>query len=143
MMGGYVNQEAVLEDGTWLQCPICNGPNLHQGSVGVYHLGTPSEYLLEHQVIVDTTTQEVNDGYIPLGTGMNPSSRRQGMRIAFECEVECDVPDLIIYQHKGTTVIGWDDVSMLPKETVFDADNGPYASTVAKENGTIPKREIP
>ena len=118
-MGKIELEEVGIEGGVLLKCPVCRGNNLHQSSVGVYHLEPPSGYHMEHQVIVDVTTQDVNVGYIPSGTDMNPSYAREGMRIAFECEFDCDLPDLLIYQHKGITIIEWGDVSQLPKAKIW------------------------
>jgi hypothetical protein len=113
-------EEVGVKGGASLKCPVCKGDYLHQSSVGVYHLAPPSGYHMEHQVIVDVTTQDVNVGYVPSGIAMNPSDRgREGMRIAFECEFDCDLPDLLIYQHKGITIIEWGDVSQLPKARIW------------------------
>jgi len=38
----------------------------------------------------------------------NPSKRRDGIRIAFECEACGPVQPLVIYQHKGETFVEWE-----------------------------------
>ena len=49
---------------------------------------------------------------VPSSRSRNPSSRRSGMAIQFECEqcgggTEEDGIELTIAQHKGSTEIGW------------------------------------
>ena len=47
----------------------------------------------------------------------NPSPRRQGLVVEFECEIcGCD-NELAIYQHKGNTFIGW-----LERDAEVDGD---------------------
>lgn len=105
-----------IDDNGWLVCPVCGGNYLHQDSVAVYHLSSPPGLRMERQVLVDATTNTVDDALIPAGTGMNPSyTGREGMRVAFYCENGCDVPDLTISQGKGNTMIEWDHDSKLPK----------------------------
>ena len=106
----------AFSDNDWLVCPVCGNDYLHQGSVAIYHLSPPKGLNMERQVLVDTDANTVDDGLIPAGTLMNPSyTGREGMRISFYCEGECDVPDLVISQGKGNTTIEWGHDSKLPK----------------------------
>ena len=86
-----------------LICPVCNGENLHQQAVGVYH-----HTLNDNQGILVTP-----DGECVVHTNihaniLNPSGDREGMRVNFWCESDCKVPDLLLYQHEGTTYMSWD-----------------------------------
>lgn len=106
----------TMSDAVMLLCPVCSCPEMHQCSVAIYHLSAPEGLNMERQVLVNKVENTVDDGLIPTGTFMNPSyTGREGMRIAFYCEHGCDVPDLIIWQGKGNTLIGWDSDSKLPK----------------------------
>jgi hypothetical protein len=84
-----------------LRCPSCGYDYLHQGKIEIFN--RPHEDGPSVAVTVESCA-------IPrLGaTGRNPSSRRQGMLIYFECE-GCDGPfaPLGIWQHKGQTFIEW------------------------------------
>jgi hypothetical protein len=105
----FINNES-------LACPVCGDEYVRQASVAIYHLPAPAGLDIERQVLIDLTTDTVDDGLIPAGTLMNPShSGREGIRIAFYCETGCDVPDLLIAQDKGNTRIEWDHDSKLPK----------------------------
>jgi hypothetical protein len=111
-----MNVPISIDDYGWLVCPVCGGNYLHQDSVAVYHLSAPSDLQMERQVLIDCSTNTVDDALIPAGTHMNPSyTGREGTRMAFYCEEGCDVPDLVISQGKGNTTIAWDHGSSLPK----------------------------
>jgi hypothetical protein len=52
----------------------------------------------------------------------NPSERRDGLAIAFECETcACPIIELTFAQHKGSTLVGWRYVSELAPEVERDA----------------------
>ena len=86
-----------------LVCPFCGYVNLHQRIVEVFDRKEDREEGLH----VKTDGQKVSVDRSLVG---NPSSRRQGLTIAFECE-HCrhddKHPTLTIVQHKGTTYIEW------------------------------------
>ena len=86
-----------------LCCPVCGDVWLHQSTVDVY---------------VNLTTDRPSDTGIHVTVGIpvqvdtdiskSPSSRRNGLRIEFECETCGPVAPLAIYQHKGETFIKWE-----------------------------------
>lgn len=87
-----------------LNCHCGGGGNLHQGNVTIFHRGEDG----------DTTTVIAQDGKTVQATDFpnrdtcNPSPRRHGMLIEFECE-QCPGKDLrlAIFQHKGHTFVEW------------------------------------
>lgn len=91
-----------------LRCPRCGGMQMHQGKVTVFNRNEDDETTLV------TTVGNFNSltGLVPNDGSGNPSSRRQGLVIEFDCE-GCstgdpdDVLELTIAQHKGSTEIGW------------------------------------
>lgn len=92
-----------LVDGDVLCCPRCGEENLHQCRIEAFNREC------EDAPSVAVTIDQHNGSRLPrLGvTGENPSSRRQGLLIYFECE-QCDAkPALAVAQHKGATLIGW------------------------------------
>ena len=94
-------QEIGTLDGRMLECPYCHCLYLHQGRVEVFNrsMEDSAEGLhvtIEGQEIV--TNRRMH---------RNPSSRRQGLIINFECE-ECDAKILmLISQHKGNTWVNY------------------------------------
>src|SRR5678810_1017762 len=102
--------------GQSLSCPCCGSEYLHQGRIEVY--GRDAEDAPSfRRVVSGDGAVEADEG------GNNPSSRRQGLIIFFECE-DChlamlDEPGfnadrnvraafrLAIYQHKGNTFVEW------------------------------------
>jgi hypothetical protein len=89
-----------------LTCPCCGGGHLHQVKVDAYwrtedaSTGIHDQSSLGDPVFVDANMRG------------NPSARRHGLVIHFECE-ECPAPDLdlAIWQHKGETLIAWIEVN--------------------------------
>lgn len=92
-----------------VECPDCKGEYLHQGTVQIFNRDEDA-----HQVRVTTVNnKDTHEASIANELSLNPSSRRQGMRISFYCEA-CDGESkreskfLNISQHKGSTYIYWD-----------------------------------
>ena len=86
-----------------LLCPGCGQQNLHHGRVTVFDRDEDAE---------TTTVSVVDDGLVsshrlPSDGCGNPSSRRHGIAIAFECELCAVGLELTIAQHKGMTAIEW------------------------------------
>ena len=105
-------QGAVLEDHILL-CPQCNGNNLHQRTVTVFNRDEDGK---NTQVTCVQKDDDASTVLITDETTSNPSPRRHGMLIDFECE-HCyeeregdyifDKLVLAIYQHKGITLMEW------------------------------------
>lgn len=93
------NIEFTLGDS--LNCPACDNPFLHQRKVSIFWRVEDAE---EGNHVVSQLGHTLAD------TSMhgNPSPRRDGIVIDFECET-CDAePRLSIVQHKGATLMGWE-----------------------------------
>jgi hypothetical protein len=90
--------------GNDLYCPSCHQANLHQESCTTFW--RESEDSDEcNTTYTKCKLTEKKDKYWALRN--NPSSRRDGLLIQFECE-HCDCgPVLAIYQHKGSTYVAW------------------------------------
>ena len=101
------NEGYVSSVSSAIACPLCGDFYMHQGAVEVFsreHEDAPSK-----SFVVGST--------ISHGSGdPNPSGRRNGLLIEFECE-PCHMYEdseyqgrplkLAIYQHKGATFIEW------------------------------------
>jgi len=86
-----------------LACPACEAELLHQGRVEVF---------VRQCEDAETGLYVAVDGlHAQIATTLedNPSLRRQGLRIFFLCENCCAVPALTIVQHKGQTLLAWED----------------------------------
>jgi hypothetical protein len=92
----------TLVDDVTLQCPLCECDCLHHGRVEVF--ARQRENAPSRSVSVE------NGEIAPDTIGSNPSSRRDGILIYFDCE-HCDLKELgvalTIRQHKGHTYIEW------------------------------------
>lgn len=88
-----------------LLCPRCGEGYLHQGIVEVYNRHEDSD------TVRCTIVGEENifSAMVANDTSNNPSSRRSGMLVHFDCE-HCDEVDfkLNIAQHKGFTLMHWE-----------------------------------
>ena len=82
------------------QCSYCDGIYLHQIAYTIYERpsGEDGLSIAIDVVNVDSITHSV--------AKRNPSNRRQGLAILFECE-HCGLVELTIYQHKGNTYSEW------------------------------------
>ena len=97
------DNEAIGAPWSILNCPVCGEDgHMHQRTVEVFQRAEDASIGLHVQVLTET---------VFVGSEMdgNPSSRRQGLRIKFECESCPDKPHfLTIVQHKGSTLIEWE-----------------------------------
>jgi hypothetical protein len=109
MLGAAMKSQVRVDNyGTNLSnllCPQCNEGYLHQGMVEVYNRQEDAEQV--RATIVDGS--DVLSHTLPNEKSNNPSSRRTGVIIHFECE-HCDDTDLKlrIAQHKGITLMDWE-----------------------------------
>jgi hypothetical protein len=96
-----------------LVCPRCRETDLHHGRVTVFDRPEDGEI---------TAVTTVHDGAFSnnrLQSDLvdNPSDRRRGSAIAFQCEHCGGGLELTIAQHKGTTFLSWrfDPLEKAPK----------------------------
>lgn len=82
-----------------LCCPSCEQPNLHHGKIEIFNRHCEDDTRGEHI--------SVDEGEMTLNKNMkgNPSSRRNGIRIWFDCEHCVNRCALTIAQHKGNTFL--------------------------------------
>lgn len=88
-----------------LCCPNCRGNNLHQRRITVWDREEDAK-----QVRYTTVSDAVSTMMAENHLSSNPSDRRQGMSIVFECETcaeEHDEHELCFAQHKGFTLVFW------------------------------------
>lgn len=89
-----------ITDGNALLCPNCGGDYLHQRSASVFFRETDDS---DTGKFVRCTSEKVHE----ISHIHNPSPRRDGVLIQFECE-DCPAdPELAIIQHKGATYVEW------------------------------------
>lgn len=85
--------------GLGVLCPGCGSPNLHHHRVEIYDRDT-EDAETGRRVVVESSEVSVTGNMQD-----NPSPRRDGMRIAFWCEICYILSELTIVQHKGTTYL--------------------------------------
>jgi len=91
-----------------LTCPRCGEHYLHHRGVTAFDRGEDDDTVTKTVVTTGTTTaQQVSSE----GSG-NPSKRRHGLSIQFECEccggnAADDIIEMTIAQHKGCTLLAW------------------------------------
>lgn len=82
-------------------CPYCDDAYLHHNDVAIYNrAGEDSYHGLAIHAKFDSVT--INDDMAG-----NPSGRRNGLMIHFECENCSRTSKLALYQHKGVTYLHW------------------------------------
>lgn len=81
-----------------LECPICGCESLHHQTIEVFNREEDMERGFHVKINHLSMTTDTNL------TG-NPSKRRHGMTIEFDCEGCPHKPVLTIVQHKGATSI--------------------------------------
>ena len=85
-----------------LLCPGCGSEYLHSGTVTVYDRDEDADLVIRTVAAGTRSRTE-----LVKNTADNPSSRRHGITIQFECENCHADPELLIAQHKGNTQISW------------------------------------
>ena len=105
-------QDAQLEDNILL-CPQCSSNNLHQRTVTVFNRNEDGK---DTEVTCVQKDDEASTVLVTNETTSNPSPRRHGILIDFECEQCYEMQEgdyvfdklvLAIYQHKGLTMVEW------------------------------------
>jgi hypothetical protein len=86
---------------TALMCPFCGDNNLHHDRVTVYSRKEDEDKILRTEICSGLVTVKRDEGHD------NPSSRRDGIAIRFDCENCPAKPELTVSQHKGTTHVEW------------------------------------
>lgn len=96
---GYFDREY---EGIVLLCPSCGDGFTHQREVEVWNRPEDVER--------DGTTVDANGAIRSISADRNPSDRRQGIRVWFECEISsCQSRFAVtIAQHKGQTLAGFE-----------------------------------
>lgn len=84
-----------------LKCPVCGFEYLDQSGVSIFERDEDAPDCLH----VDVSRQSVT---IDRDGRRNPSARRHGLRIDFDCEGCPNTSSLVIYQHKGNTYVEWE-----------------------------------
>jgi hypothetical protein len=97
---------AVTEDsgiGPALRCPRCDSDYLHHGRITVFDRAED-----DNTVAVTTIADGLTATHLlaDVDSG-NPSARRDGVAIAFDCESCGDAIELTFAQHKGCTYLAW------------------------------------
>lgn len=96
----------IYSDETSIKCPNCGCTELHQRKIFVFCREEDAEQYT--RIEVDNITGETRASIAKKGN--NPSVRRQGLSIEFDCE-GCSVKSILtIAQHKGVTLIDWKDI---------------------------------
>ena len=99
----------------WLRCPSCGYENLHHREVCISDRGEDSETGKSVWIggIGDCNSNSLEIKYAETSLmKYNPSPRRGGIVIEFDCECCNALPVLGIYQHKGSTCIEWFDLGL-------------------------------
>ena len=95
-----------IKDDDVLECPYCPDKAesyLHHGRVMVYERHEDEPKVKKTEVSKGTAfTSEIDNN----GSG-NPSFRRNGLAICFECEFCGRTSELTIAQHKGQCLLAW------------------------------------
>jgi hypothetical protein len=86
-------------------CPKCGELYLHHGAIHVFFRGAEDATTGTISTCNGHTTTVVQGA--PMAN--SPSKRRDGLSIEMDCEMCGPVGRLTIAQHKGHTLIGWQD----------------------------------
>lgn len=90
-----------VDDESLLACPSCNGFYTHQRKVEIFNRSEDAEAGTHVSV-------EGDEVIVNRDISGNPSGRRHGLIIYFECETCSSNVKMEIYQHKGNTFMAMD-----------------------------------
>jgi hypothetical protein len=99
-------------DGSILLCPYCKEGHLHHTRVEIYSRkeDASSGLLVDVSDLVEQPLEPSRINVIPNSPMKNnPSLRRGGLRITFDCECCPETSRLIVVQHKGNTFVEWEE----------------------------------
>lgn len=96
-------------DNNALVCPSCGNHNLHQRCASVFFRHIEDGFEGKFVKCSKDSVDEIS------GTN-NPSIRRDGLLIKFECEFCAADPELAVFQHKGITYVEWHSMRSLVKK---------------------------
>jgi len=99
-----------------IKCVGCGSWHLHQRDVFVYTRKEDAKFALETIVDMSGSRSSVKPSSDEVEIDGNPSHRRHGLRIRFECEQCDDIFDMVLLQHKGTTELKWRFVGKRDRE---------------------------
>lgn len=103
-----------------LVCPSCDSEYLHQYKVTVFNRSEDADLTSVTTVVGGLAATHLQ----PSEGCRNPSSRRQGVAIEFNCEGCRNRIELTLAQHKGATHIGWRVIGKRDKSfSMDDAEN--------------------
>ena len=92
-----------LEDGRVLLCGGCGNNFVHHKAIAIY-----TRHEDETKYLKTVVADHKAISYLVERDASNPSSRRDGITIEFECENCSSKPRLMLVQHKGQTFVEWD-----------------------------------
>lgn len=85
-------------------CAHCSGGMLHQEQVEIYRV-EDEDSPVQKRVVCDRSNNVLIDKNAPRSHSRNPSPRRDGVRIVFNCENCGGFTNLLIFQHKGRELL--------------------------------------
>lgn len=94
---------AINDDGA-LSCPKCSHTYLNHLQIEVWEREEDA-----HEALVTICTTGGGVSVIRKSTFYNPSPRRNGARVQFACECCHAKPVLTFIQHKGETLLAWEE----------------------------------
>jgi len=93
----------AISEQSGLRCPHCGFDHLHQVSVTCFERREDAPTVRRTRISGTALAQED----VPQEGSGNPSRRRHGVVIAFECEGCRQTTELSFAQHKGQTLVEW------------------------------------
>lgn len=94
--------QSISSEGSTLYCPVCGHNNMRSLAVETFWR---AEDAGEGMHVISNPVQTVQDKSMQ----NNPSERRDGTRIGFVCEGCGKHSFICVVQHKGETVIAWEE----------------------------------
>lgn len=105
----HVSDSGDVSADSPLVCPACGGSSLHQRTLTSFY--REQEDGPTRAIALDGLNVKLDANN---NDGRNPSYRRDGLTIRMKCEGCASVLDFAIWQHKGSTYLGWSNVEADP-----------------------------